>query len=148
VQASNLSLSLNKLKMLEKFTSNPTKLFIIDGLGAILSAFLLGYVLVKFENIFGIPSKTLYTLAAMPVFFAFYDLYCIRNKKDDLGHFMKGIAIINLTYCCISILFAFYHLGTITIFGWSYLIIEILIIIILTIIEYKVAIRLIKKANT
>ena len=130
MQASNLSPSLNKLKMLEKFTSNPTKLFIIDGLGAILSAFLLGYVLDKFENIFGIPSKTLYTLAAMPVFFAFYDLYCIRNKKDDLGHFMKGIAIMNLTYCCISILFAFYHLGTITIFGWSYLIIEILIIII------------------
>ena len=133
--------------MLEKFTSNPTKLFIIDGLGAILSAFLLGYVLVKFENIFGIPSKTLYTLSAMPVIFALYDLYCIK-KKDDLGHFMKGIAIINLTYCCISILFAFYHLRTITIFGWSYLTIEILIIIILTIIEYKVAKRLIKKANT
>ena len=68
-----------------------------------------------------------------------------KKKKDDLGHFMKGIAIINLTYCCISILFAFYHLGTITIFGWSYLTIEILIIIILTIIEYKVAKRLIKK---
>ena len=134
--------------MLEKFTSNPTQLFIIDGFGAILSAFLLGIVLVKFENIFGIPSKTLYALAAMPVFFAFYDLYCIRNKKDDLGYFMKGIAKINLTYCCVSILFAFYHLETITIFGWSYLIIEILIIIILSIIEYKVAMRLIKKANT
>ena len=134
--------------MLEKFISHPKKLFLIDGLGALLSAFLLGFVLVKLERVFGIPSKTLYFLASMPVFFAIYDLYCIRKNNNGLGNFMKGIAIINLTYCCISILFAFYHLGTITIFGWSYLIIEILIIIILTIIEYKVAIILIKKANT
>ena len=132
--------------MLEKFISNPNKVFIIDGLGAMLSTFLLGYVSVKFENIFGMPSKTLYTLAALPVFITFYDFYCIR-KKDDLGHFMKGIAIINLTYCCLSILFAFYHLGTITIFGWSYLIIEILILITLAIIEYKVAKRLIKRQH-
>ena len=62
---------------------------------------------------------------------------------------MKGIGIINLTYCCISIVFAFYHFGTITIFGWSYLLMEILIIITLAIIELKVAKKLIKnKANT
>ncbi len=133
--------------MLEKFISNPKKLFIIDGLGAILSAFLLGYVLVKFEIIFGIPPKTLYTLAAMPMIIGFYDFYCIR-KKDDLGYFMKGIAIMNITYCCISILFVFYHLGTITIYGCSYLIIETLIILTLSNIEYKVAKGLIKKANT
>jgi len=135
--------------MLEKFISHPKKLFLIDGLGAILSAFLLGFVLVKLERVFGIPSKTLYFLATMPVFFLSYDLYCTRKNKDDLGQFMKGIAIINLTYCCISIVFAFYHFGTITIFGWSYLLMEILIIITLAIIEFKVAKKLIKnKANT
>ena len=135
--------------MLAKFISHPKKLFLIDGLGAILSAFLLGFVLVKLEQVFGIPSKTLYFLATMPVFFAIYDLYCARKNNDDLGQFMRGIAIINLIYCCISIVFAFYHFGTITIFGWSYLLMEILIIITLASIEFKVAKRLIKnKANT
>ena len=60
--------------MLEKFISHPKKLFLIDGLGAILSAFLLGYVLVKLERVFGIPSKTLYFLATLPMFFVIYDL--------------------------------------------------------------------------
>lgn len=66
--------------MLEKFISHPKKLFLIDGLGAILSVFLLGFVLVKLERVVGIPSKTLYFLATMPVFFAIYDLYSIKKK--------------------------------------------------------------------
>ena len=124
--------------MLEKFISNPNKVFIIDGLGTILSAFLLGYVLVKFENIFGIPSKTLYTLSAISVSITFYDFYCIR-KKDDLVHFIRGIVILNLIYCSISFLFAFFHIETITIFGWLYFIMEVLIILTITIFENKVA---------
>ncbi|CAI8398281.1 MAG: Uncharacterised protein [Flavobacterium sp. SCGC AAA160-P02] len=135
--------------MLEKFISHPKKLFLIDGLGAVLSAFLLGYVLVKLESLVGIPSKTLYFLATLPIFLVIYDLYCTRKNSDDSGQLMKGIGIMNLSYCCISIVFAFYHFGTITIFGWTYLLMEILIIIILAIIELKVAKRLIKnKANT
>ncbi len=130
--------------MLEKFISHPKKLILIDGLGALLSAFLLGYVMVKLESIFGIPSKTLYFLATMTVIFAIYDFYCSRKTNDDLGQFMMGIAIINLIYCCISVVFAFYHFGTITIFGWSYLLFEILIIVTLARIEFKVAKRLIK----
>ena len=132
--------------MIEKLISNPKKLFLIDGLGAVISSFFLGFVLVKLENVFGIPSTTLYFLATMPVFFAIYDLYCYRKKNKDLVKPLKGIAIINLLYCCISIGFAFYHFETITIVGWSYLLMEILIIIIIAIIEYKAAKRILQKS--
>ena len=128
--------------MIEKFISNPKRLFLIDGLGAILSSFLLGYVLVKLEKVFGIPYKTLYLLGSMPVFFAIYDLYCFRKNIEYLSILLKGIAIINLIYCSISLGFAFYHVETITIFGCIYILIEILIIITLSIIEYKVAKRI------
>ena len=95
-------------EMLEKFISQPKKLFLLDGLGATLSAFLLGVVLVKLERTFGIPSQSLYILATLPVIFVIYDLYCIRKTRTDEGPLLKGIALINLSYCCISIVFAFY----------------------------------------
>ncbi len=62
---------------------NPKKLFLIDGFGTILSAFLLGVILVKFEIIFGIPISVLYILAIIPIFFAAYDFYCYRKRNRN-----------------------------------------------------------------
>lgn len=121
-----------------KFISNPKTLFLIDGVGALISAFLLGVVLVKLEYVFGIPSKSLYFLAVIPIFFAAYDIYCYR-KDHKLAFFLKGIAIVNVVYCVISFGLAIYHIDTITLFGWFYVLIEILIIIALSIVEIRVA---------
>ena len=132
-------------QIIEKVEYNPKKLFLIDGFGAILSAFLLGVVLVKLEGVFGIPSSTLYFLAALPILFAIYDFFCYQKENDKLGQFLKGIAVINLLYCCLSIGFSFYHLGTITSLGWTYILSEILIVMILATVEFKVANRLITK---
>ena len=133
--------------MFETFISNPKKLFILDAFGAILSAFLLGYLLVELQSLFGIPAKILYILALMPVIFSFYDFYCITKKNNELGYFMKVLAILNFTYCCISMSFAFFHRETITFLGWSYLIIEILIILCLSTIEFIVAKKIINIEN-
>ncbi len=124
---------------IESVKRHPNKLFLIDGLGAILSAFLLGVVLVKLERFFGIPCYALYFLAALPICFAVYDFYCYRKKKNNPEKFLKGIAIINLLYCGISIVTAWYHSKTITPLGWSYIILEVLIVIALAIIELRVA---------
>ena len=64
---------------------NPKRIFQIDRFGAILSAFLLGIVLVKLENPFGIPKPTLYVLASFPCFFAIYDFYCYFIIDKNLG---------------------------------------------------------------
>jgi hypothetical protein len=127
---------------IESIKTNPNKLFLIDGLGAILSAFLLGVVLVKLERFFGIPSSTLYFLAVLPIFFAVYDFYCYKKERNKLGKFLKGIAIMNLLYCCLSIGFVLYHSITITSLGWTYVTLEILIVITLAIVELRVANRL------
>ncbi|WP_341214489.1 hypothetical protein [uncultured Wocania sp.] len=129
-------------QIIKSIKTNPKKLFLIDGLGAIMSAFLLGIVLVKLERFFGIPSSTLYILAILPIFFAVYDFYSFRKVKTELSKFLKGIAVMNLLYCCLSIGFAFYHSATLTNLGWSYLILEILIVITLAIVELRVANRL------
>ncbi len=132
--------------LIMKAELNPKKLFLIDGFGAILSAFLLGVVLVKFEEIFGIPSSVLYFLAMLPIFFLIYDIYSYR-KQLKIGVLLKGIAILNVMYCGVSIGLVFYHFNTITILGWAYIIVEIILVGFLAMIEYSVGRSIIKASR-
>ena len=118
---------------------NPKQLFLIDGLGALLSALLLGVVLVRLEGCFGIPPPTLYLLAVFPCCFAAYDYYCYSNAEQHCKIQLTRIATANLLYCCLSIGLAIYHSNTLTLWGWSYLLGELIIVITLAIIELRVA---------
>lgn len=133
-------------KAIEKISKNPKKLFLIDGFGALLSAFLLGVVLVEFEDLFGIPRLTLYVLASFPCFFAAYDFYCYLKIKDKIGRYLKGIATANLLYCVLSIGLAFYHLELLSSFAWIYIVLEIIIVIALALFELKTAIEITAKS--
>ncbi|WP_452597256.1 hypothetical protein [Pontimicrobium sp. MEBiC01747] len=126
---------------------NPKKLFLIDGFGAILSAFLLGVILVKFEIIFGIPISVLYILAIIPIFFAAYDFYCYRKRNQNTGLLLKGIAILNLMYCFTSLGLIFYHFNTIKVLGWTYILVEIVIVFSLAIIEFRVGEKIMKDST-
>ncbi|MDX2249594.1 MAG: hypothetical protein SF052_22610 [Bacteroidia bacterium] len=130
------------LEQLEKtLNENPRTLFLIDGVGAIVSAFLLGVVLVRWERVFGIPAPTLYLLASLPVLFAVYDFYCYQTQKEKPGVFLRTIALANLLYCLLSMGFAFYHFPTITIWGGAYILSEILIVVLLAMLELRLAKR-------
>ena len=100
-------------------------------------SFFLGFVLVKLEGLFGIPSSVLYFLASIPIFFVIYDFYCYW-KHLKIGLLLKGIAVLNLVYCCISIGLISYYFNTIKILGWTYIIVEIILIIFLAMIEFRV----------
>ncbi len=115
------------------------KLFLLDGFGAIVSAILLGVVLVKLEVYFGIPKSALYFLAALPCFFAIYDFYCYFKIERNLFKFLRAIAIVNLLYCCLSLGLAFCHREHLTRLGWLYIIVEIVIVVIIASIELKAA---------
>jgi hypothetical protein len=128
--------------LITKAELNPKKLFLIDGFGAILSAFLLGVVLVKFEEIFGIPTSVLYFLATIPIFFVIYDVFCYQ-KHLKIGLLLKGIAVLNILYCCVSIGLISYHFSSITILGWTYVIVEIILVSFLAMIEFRVGKRII-----
>ncbi|GAB5465247.1 MAG: hypothetical protein Kapaf2KO_06830 [Candidatus Kapaibacteriales bacterium] len=134
-------------RMLEWGNANPKKLFQIDGFGALLSAILLGVVLVKLEYLFGIPKPTLYFLASLPCLFAIYDFYCYYKVDKNLGIFLQGIAIANLVYCCLSMGFAIYHMKEITNLGWIYILVEILVVCTIALAELEVAKRQIKSGN-
>lgn len=133
---------MTKDKLINWGISNPKKVFQLDGLGAMLSAVLLGVVLVKWESVFGIPTSTLYLLAAIPCLFAVYDFYCYLKVDKMTGAFLKGIALANLLYCALSIGLALSHLDTITLFGWAYIIGEIVLVTVIALFELSVSKRL------
>jgi len=122
-----------------KSTVSPKKLFIVDAVGALLSAFLLGVVLVMYEDIFGIPASTLYVLAILPLFFMAYDIFAFRAEAWRQPKLLRGIAAINSSYCILSLGFAIFHFESVTIFGWAYVVAEILIVLFLAGIQFRVA---------
>ncbi|MGB0929704.1 MAG: hypothetical protein ACPGVB_02940 [Chitinophagales bacterium] len=132
-------------KMKNKIDSNPKKLFLIDGLGALLSAFLLGVVLVRFENYFGVPTKELYILSFLACIFAVYDFVCYFGVGEGWRLFLRAIAIINISYCCLTAVLLFYHYQSITNLGFVYFLIEMVIVIGIAIVELKIASGVINK---
>lgn len=130
------------IKLVEYFSSHPKKLFLIDGIGALFSSFLLGIVLVKLKYIFGIPVKTLYFLASFPIIFSLFDFYSYHKEKPKQKHLLKWIAFANILYCCLSISMTFYHYKNVTKFGWIYILIESIVVCTLSIIEFKTSKRI------
>jgi|GEM_PF-1767205 hypothetical protein len=66
---------------------------------------------------------TLYVLALFPCLFGLYDLYCYLNTGKSTTRFLKGIAILNLFYCFLSLGFGLYHYKSLTYWGWANIII-------------------------
>lgn len=120
-------------------TEKPNRLFLIDGLGALLSAFLLGIVLVRLEPTFGIPVHILYFLATLPLLFGIYDLLCYHFAKTKVGTFLKAIALMNLGYGILSLSLASLHFRELTVWGWSYILVEVVVIYLLAMVEWRVA---------
>ena len=118
---------------------NPKKLFLIDGLGALLSAFMLGIILVKFENIFGMPRRALYILSFIACIFSVYSFSCFIRQLENWKPYLKIIAVANLIYCCVTLGLVINLYQKLTIFGLLYFVLEIIVIVILATTELKIA---------
>lgn len=132
-------MTMRSQQVLNKLASNPKRLFLIDSLGALLSAFLLGVILVQFESTFGMPRQVLYFLSFIACIFALYSFFCYLRIPQNWRPFLKAIAFANLIYCCITIGLLFYFRQKITVWGMIYFILEIGIVISLVSIELKIA---------
>lgn len=140
----NANINYNQIQLRMPFQQflnkiNPRKLFLIDSLGALLSAFLLGYVLVKFESTFGMPPKVLYILASIAGAFAVYSFVCFLGNLSNWRRFMRIIAIVNLLYCCLTLGLVIYLYQELSVLGVIYFVLEIIIIVLLAMVELKTA---------
>ena len=129
----------NIQNLINKLSSNPRLIFLVDGCGAALSAFLLGVVLVKFEDVIGMPRQTLFYLALIAVGFAMYSFFNSIRIGKNWRTFLKIIAFANLSYCALTFGLLFYHQSELTTLGVVYFLLEIPIIVSLAIFELKIA---------
>ena len=106
----------------------PRNVFLLDGIGALVSSLLLVVFLAPFESFFGMPSDYVYQLAIPAFVFAVYSIACYVFNPNNWQPFMKLIALANFIYCCVTfylILKLFYRL---TQFGVLYFLLEIAVI--------------------
>ena len=118
-------------------TKKASVLFLMDGLGALLTTFFLGYVLVRYQSTIGMPENVLFLLASIAAFYTIYSLSCYYFSPKDWRKYMRGIAIANLIYCCLTGCMVLLFSDLLTTWGYVYFLLEILIIIALARFELR-----------
>lgn len=128
-------------KLIKYFTEKQKTLFLIDSIGAFMTAFSLFVIVRQFNLYFGIPENELAYLSLIAVCFCIYSATCFLFLKGDLKPFIRLISIANLIYCVLTIGLLIKNYPLLTIIGATYFLIEIAIICGLSYIELNVATR-------
>ncbi len=121
------------------FSKVPSKLFLIDGLGAAMTTVSLFLVLRPYYTCFGMPANVLTYLAAIAWVYCAYSMSCYFVQPDYWKPYLRIIAISNFLYCIgiMALLYTYYN--ALTPIGVAYFSAEMLIIIFLACLELKVA---------
>ena len=128
---------------LNQLTEKPRLLFLIDSLGAFLTAFMQSVLLLNCNEYFGMPPTILLYLSAIAICFCIYSAVCSFLLKQHWTAFIIGIiSIANLFYCVLTIGLLIFYYPLLKISDLVYFIAEIVIICGLVSIELKVAVTL------
>lgn len=121
---------------------HPRQLFLLDSLGALLTAFMLGVILVRFEHMFGMPRQVLYALASIAFIYSLYSFVCFSRFGKNWRLLLKIIAIGNLIYGCLSMGLVIFHFQKLSVLGLGYFAIELLVILVLAKVELQAVRRI------
>ncbi len=116
---------------------NLKNIFVIDGVGSLLSSVLTGLVLPLLSNLVGLPVSVLHGLGFLALTFSAYSLGCFFFVKNHKLWMLTLIVVANLFYCAISIRLMVTS-EQITDLGTAVLIAEILAILGVVALELKV----------
>lgn len=125
--------------IINQLKEQQNKLFLIDSIGAFLTALLLFAVLRNFNQYIGLSKTVLACLAFAAFSLCLYSAACFLFLRQYRGVFLWGIGIANLLYCILTIAVIIVYYPFITVIGLCYFFIEIIIICILVYIELKAA---------
>ena len=118
----------------------PKTLFLIDGLGGVLSTLCLIGIL-YFDAFSGMPESSLYLFITIGSCCAVYSLSCYVYKPEKWRKYLKLSAAANLFYCVLTAIAVEQHADRLTLTGYSYFIAEIIVIVILALCEFRAAFR-------
>ncbi|TGM66091.1 hypothetical protein EHQ94_12475 [Leptospira meyeri] len=124
----------NKILFLK---NNPKYIFLIDGLGAILSGVLLSLVLPLFIDSLGMSKQSLFILAILPFVYAVYSLLCCFLNPFQWKFYLRVIAIANLLYCLITMVYLVLNIKQTTVICEIYFVLEMIVVVSLATFEWK-----------
>jgi len=122
---------------LKQFIAVPKNIFLIDAFGAILTAFLLFFVLKTFNTFLGLSKTTLEYLSLLAVIFSVYSFSCFFLIINNWKSYLKIICIANVFYCLLTIGIIIYYYQSISVFGIAYFFGEIVVIAGLVFLEIR-----------
>jgi len=128
-------------KLIKYFIEKQKTLFLIDSVGAFMTAFSLFVVMQQFNEYFGMPKNELTYLSVIAICLCIYSVTCFLFIKVDFTLFIRFIGVANLIYCALIIGLLIKYYPLLTIIGTIYFLSEIVIICILSYIELNVAKR-------
>ncbi len=124
------------------YKNNPSKLFLTDSIGALVTASFLFFILRTYNDYFGMPIEVLNWLAALALCFMVYSAFCFFSLNKNQAPFLFTISIVNLLYCVLTLILMIMHHASLTSLGFAYFVAEILVILGLVAVEFKVALSL------
>ena len=127
------------MKVIERFQQHPHLIFLIDGLGAILTALLLLLALPNLPEVFTTPARILQFLGSIAVILAAYSVSNYFIKLAQVRLLIRIIAVGNLLYCLLSVFIVSKLFTTISAWDKVYFAGEVLIVLALAVFEWKLS---------
>lgn len=134
-------------QLIERLSSQPKALFLLDGIGALTTALLLFFVLGNFSDQIGMPQQIVTLLSGLALCFCCYSMACFFLVKKKWKSTLYGIGTANLLYCVVTISLSIFHFSRLTGIGLAYFLGEAGIIGGLACLELSVAAKLKNNAN-
>ena len=122
---------------MKHLTQHPKTVFLIDGLGAVLSATLLGLVLAPLHSDIGMPKETLILLSSIAFVFALYSLSCYAFAGKQAQRLLFPIIMANSGYSVFTLVSLYRYHQQLSDLGLTYFVGELAILFILVFVEYK-----------
>ena len=125
---------------------NHKTVFLFDGVGALMSALILGVVLPAYQEFIGMPAHILYVLCSAPAVFSIYDFYAFKYAEHEDPKWFKRMIIANVSYCVVAGFLFVRHFGDLTGWGVAFFLGEQAVLMALVYYERLVFIRLFESA--
>jgi hypothetical protein len=124
--------------LVKYFSQLPRRLFLLDSFGAALTSLSL-IIILRHNDYFGMPASILTYLITVGLIFFSYSTTCFLLLKKNWASFIRLIGLGNLLYISFSLVLIYYYFNTLTPLGVVYFFLEAIIVVVLAIIELKVA---------
>ncbi len=114
------------------------QVFLLDGIGAALTAISPFAIRVIFGDIFKMPINILFVLSGIAAVYALYSLTCYVLPLNNRKPFLRGIMVANLAYCGLTLSLVLYYWSTLTWLGIAYFLGEIGIVLMVVMLEKSI----------